>query len=98
MSHHRYKEKAAYLSKVVRNRPRSPVEEAAEQIEYVHAVGNLSHLKPLSIDMPFYQLYMLDVLLVITVVLYLILYIIIAILKGVYHLCCGSSKKHKTSK
>ncbi|KAK3744832.1 hypothetical protein QZH41_008809 [Actinostola sp. cb2023] len=71
----RYKERALHISKTIKMRPRTPVQEAAELIEYVHAVGNLAHLKPKGLDLPFYQLYMLDVWLVLGVVLVLVLVI-----------------------
>ena len=41
-----YRENALRLSKLVRLRPRPPVSEAADWVEYVLAVGGLSHLRP----------------------------------------------------
>ena len=85
------------MSNVVRMRTRTPLEEAAELIEYLHAVGNLAHLKPKGLDLPFYRLYMLDVLLILGVVLDVVLFIMVAMVKRIINLCCGTPKKTKTS-
>lgn len=61
---HSYRESAVRLSKFVKLLPRSPVQEAADWIEYTHAVDGLQHLRPRCLDLPFYKLYFLDVLLV----------------------------------
>ena len=78
-------------------RPRTPLQEAAELIEYLHAVGNLAHLKPKGLELPFYQLYMLDVLLVLGLVVVLLLVVMVVVVKRVINLCSGASKKTKTS-
>ena len=59
-----YRESAVRLSKFVKLLPRSPVQEAADWIEYTHAVDGLPHLRPRCLDLPFHKLYFLDVLLV----------------------------------
>jgi len=59
-----YRESAVELSKFVKLLPRSPVQEAADWIEYTHVVDGLPHLRPRCLDLPFYKLYFLDVLLV----------------------------------
>lgn len=61
---HSYRESAVRLSKFVKLLPRSPVQEAVDWIEYTHAVNGLPHLRPRCLDLPFYKLYLLDVLLV----------------------------------
>lgn len=61
---HSYRESAVRLSKFVKLLPRSPVQEAADWIEYAHAVDGLQHLRPRCLYLPFYKLYFLDVLLV----------------------------------
>lgn len=64
ISNKSYREFAVRLSKLVKLLPRSPVQEAADWIEYTHAVGGLQHLRSRCLDLPFYKLYFLDVLLV----------------------------------
>ncbi|XP_031553529.1 UDP-glucuronosyltransferase 2B7-like [Actinia tenebrosa] len=81
----RYKKRASHVSRVLKLRPRSPVKEAADLIEYVQAVGNLDHLKPKSMTLPFYELYMLDVLFVLGIVFAVVSYILVAMCR----LVCG---------
>ena len=59
-----YREAAVRRSKFVKLLPRSPIQEAADWIEYTHAVGGLQHLRPRCLDLPFYKRYFLDALLV----------------------------------
>ncbi|KAJ7334416.1 hypothetical protein OS493_014730 [Desmophyllum pertusum] len=64
ISNHSYRESAVGVSKFIKLLPRSPLQEAADWIEYTQAVGGLQHLRPRCLDLPFYKLYFLDVLLV----------------------------------
>ncbi|KAL9988790.1 hypothetical protein ACROYT_G003278 [Oculina patagonica] len=64
ISNQSYRESAVRLSKFITLLPRSPVQEAADWIEYTHAVGGLQHLRPRCLDLPFCKLYFLDILLV----------------------------------
>lgn len=70
--------------------------EAADWIEYLLAQGSLSHLRPRELDMPFYQLYMLDVLVLVVVFFIVVLLIIVPLTKRVAGLFYGSGKKTKT--
>lgn len=65
----KYKENAARVSKLMRHRRVTPTEEACDWIEYgLHNNAGL-HLRSHADDLWFFQLYLLDVLLVIVVVL-----------------------------
>ena len=57
-----YRESAARISKSIRLHPRSPVQQAADWVEYTQAQGDLARLRPRGLDLPFYQLYLLDVI------------------------------------
>lgn len=95
---HSYKEKASHISKAMRMRPRAPEKEAADVVEYVQALRNLDHLKPRGLNLPFYQLYMLDVIFVILLAVVLLLFALKALLGFVVKLCCrGGTKKPKMS-
>lgn len=48
----------------MRLHPRTPVQQAADWVEYAQAQGGLAHLRPRGLDLPFYQLYLLDVMFV----------------------------------
>jgi len=77
-------------------RPRLPTDEAADLIEYLYAVGSLNHLKPRDQELPFYQVYMLDVLTVLVVVLFITIVVISTCIRKVF--CRYSTyEKSKTS-
>ena len=63
-----YRESAKRISKSIKQLPRTPVHEAADWIEYTQAQGGLPYLRPRGLDLPFYQLYLLDILLLIFMV------------------------------
>ena len=58
-----YRESAKRVSKSIKQLPRAPVQEAADWVEYTRAQGGLQHLRPTALDLPFYQLHLLDILL-----------------------------------
>lgn len=62
---YRYKQKAKELSEDFRDRPMSPLETAAYWTEYVIRHKGAPHLRSTAIRMPWYQYYLIDVLLVI---------------------------------
>ena len=63
-----YRESAARLSEFIKLLPRSPLQETADWIEYTKAVGGLQHLRMRGLDLPFYKLYLLDILLVLLLI------------------------------
>jgi len=75
----------------------SPTDEAADLIEYVQALRDMSHLNPRGLGLPFYRRYMLDVLLLIGVALALFLAIFIRLIQLVVKICLGVTRKTKTS-
>ena len=63
-----YRESAARISKSIKQLPRTPAQEAADWVEYTQAQGGLQYLRPRGLDMSFYQLYFLDMLLLATLI------------------------------
>ena len=63
-----YRESAVRISKSIRQLPRTPAQEAADWVEYTQAQGGLQYLRPRGLDLPFYQLYFLDIMLVVTLI------------------------------
>ncbi|XP_078356215.1 LOW QUALITY PROTEIN: UDP-glucuronosyltransferase 2B20-like, partial [Oculina patagonica] len=92
-----YRESAARISKAVTRLPRPPVKEAADWVEYTAAQGGLQYLRPRGLDLPFYQLYLLDILFLAFLVLVVALSVIRFLLKSVVRCLSGSSKKEKTN-
>lgn len=64
---YRYKQKAKELSEVFRDRPMSPLETAVYWTEYVIRHKGAPHLRSAAVGMPWYQYYLIDVLLVLFV-------------------------------
>ena len=84
------------MSKSITLLPRPPVQEAADWVEYTLAQGDLQHLRPKSLDLPFYKLYLLDVLLVVVIIVfteYFILNVAFGAIKNVF-LARSKEKKH----
>ena len=81
----------------MKNRKRTPTEEAADLIEYLQIVGDMSHLKPKELELPFYKLYMLDVLLLIGIAVAIVLMSFVWLVKSIFRMCFRVSKKTKTS-
>ena len=92
----RYRETARRISKAIKLLPRPPVKEAADWVEYTQAQGGLEFLRPRGLDMSFYQLYNLDILLLVFSVLSVIVYITYIFLKAIIKRLFKSSKKQKT--
>ena len=69
---------------------------AAEWVEYLLAQGSLAHLRPRELDLPFYQLYMLDILLAAVVFLTPVFMIVQYVIRIVASCIFGSWKKEKT--
>lgn len=63
-----YRESAARVSKSIKHLPRTPAQEAADWVEYTQAQGGLQYLRPRGLDLPFYQLFLLDILLLVTLI------------------------------
>jgi len=86
------------MSKSVKLLPRPPVREAADWVEYAQAQGGLQFLRPRGLDLPFYQLYCLDILLLAFLILVAALFVIRSLIKLLMSSFSGSSKKEKTNR
>ena len=92
-----YRESAERISKSVKQLPRPPVKEAADWVEYTQAQGGLQYLRPRGLDLPFYQLYLLDILFLAFVILVVVLFVIRFLLKSVVSCLSRSSEKEKAN-
>uniref|UniRef100_A0A0A9Y0D8 UDP-glucuronosyltransferase n=1 Tax=Lygus hesperus TaxID=30085 RepID=A0A0A9Y0D8_LYGHE len=90
-----YRERARKRQAMFRDRPMSPVEEAVYWVEYVLRHGSV--LRPASAEMPFYQVYLLDVLgtilLVVTLLICMLRRTIRAICSMIFQRTNHSKKK-----
>ncbi len=87
----------ARISKSVKQLPRPPVKEAADWVEYTQGLGGLQYLRPRGLDLPFYQLYLLDILFLAILILVVALLAIRFLLKSVIRCLSGSTKKEKAN-
>jgi len=78
---YRYRQKAKELSEAFRDRPMSPLETAVYWTEYVIRHKGAPHLRSAAVGMPWYQYYLIDVLVIvflsvtiIVVLLYLLIF------------------------
>ena len=89
-----YRASAARISKSIRLHPRTPVQQAADWVEYTQAKGSLAHLRPRGLDLPFYQLYLLDILFVAFLLLMGVFVAVYLLVRCFCQICC----KKKPSK
>ncbi|BET02819.1 MFS transporter, ACS family, solute carrier family 17 (sodium-dependent inorganic phosphate cotransporter), other [Nesidiocoris tenuis] len=73
----------------------SPVDEAAYWVEYVLKHGNV--LQPASVQMPFYQIYMLDILAALMGACFLVIIVAKIVIQKVFDLIFGRKKSIKKS-
>uniref|UniRef100_A0A1B6L8F2 UDP-glucuronosyltransferase n=1 Tax=Graphocephala atropunctata TaxID=36148 RepID=A0A1B6L8F2_9HEMI len=73
----RYRENAKLLSERFRDRPMSPLDTAVYWTEYVLRHKGARHLRSAAVDMPWYQLWLLDVVLVLLAGLSALLLVVI---------------------
>lgn len=81
-------------SEIFHNRPNHPKEVAAYWIDHVFKYGG-AHMKSSSLDMPFYQYILLDVILFFLFILILICVFSFFILKCCWKCLCGKKKSEK---
>jgi len=92
-----YRESAARMSKSVKLLPRPPVKEAADWMEYAQAQGGLQFLRPRGLDLPFYQLYCLDIMLLAFLILAAALFVTRSLIKLVMRSFSETTKKEKVN-
>lgn len=85
-----YATKAKQLSKVFRDQPIHPMDNAMFHIEYVMRHNGAEYLKSAAVELSWYQHLLLDVLVVLLVALLFIVITIRLIVKSILRiLCCG---------
>ena len=82
-----YRESSARISRSIKLRPRTAIEESADWIVYTQALGGLAHLRPRGLDLPFYQLYLLDVLAVFVLLLMGVFAVVYLVIRCFYRMC-----------
>ena len=100
LNNKRYMERAKEVSRIFKDNPIHPMDEAMYWMEYVIQHKGAKHLKSKAVNMPFYQYFMLDIIALCVGVILLIFTTISTVFKLI---CCRessnvtrSSKKKKT--
>jgi glucuronosyltransferase len=91
---HRYRENAQRLSRIYRDQPLTPLEQAVYWTEYVIRHKGAPHLRSAALDLAWYQYFLLDVIAVIALALVSILLILWLVLRVILKTLFGG-KSHK---
>lgn len=86
--HARYTQNAKERSKIMHDQPIKPLDSAIFWIEYVARHRGAAHFRSAALDLHWYQVSMLDIIIIltiVTVVLFIIFYIIIKKILGPNH-------------
>ncbi|XP_020903637.1 2-hydroxyacylsphingosine 1-beta-galactosyltransferase [Exaiptasia diaphana] len=88
-----FRANATRVSKLLKDRKRTPVQEAADHLEYVLRHNGTKHLRPAVLDIPWYQYFLLDIMIFLVTIVAVVLIFFISVGRWVVGLCC---KKVKT--
>lgn len=83
------------ISSLLKDRPRTPPQEACDWIEYVLRHGGAKHLRPQVFNIPWYQYYLLDI---ITFLVALVTVIVVTIRLTCRYLCRMYRERGKKKK
>ena len=89
-----YELKVEKASQIMQDRPQLPSEKAVMWLEHVLKHGG-DHLRPHILDMPSYQILMIDIIIPILLCSIGLLFIFICTFKRICRHCCHKSKKSK---
>ena len=87
----RFKQSAMRISSLLKDRPRSPLQETCDWIEYVIRHGGARHLRAQVFNIPWYQYYLLDVMAFIVAMVTLVVMVIRLSCTCLCRLCCKRS-------
>ncbi|KAM4631991.1 UDP-glucuronosyltransferase 2C1-like [Discoglossus pictus] len=90
-----YKSAMNHLSKLHRDIPIPPLETAVFWTEFVMRHGGAGHLQAAGNDLPWYQYYLLDIIVLLFSVITVVLYLIYKFLRAIVRRCCLKKQKNK---
>ncbi|XP_020892519.1 UDP-glucuronosyltransferase 2B7 [Exaiptasia diaphana] len=91
-----FRENAQRISRLMQDRPRSPVQEAGDWIEYALRHESLAHLRPYSGQLAWYQYFLVDVAVFLVLVVLVVIMVIKYAIRLMCWVCCRRDKKQKT--
>jgi glucuronosyltransferase len=83
LSHYRYRENAQRLSRIYRDQPLTPLEQAVFWTEYVIRHKGAPHMRSAALDLTWYQYFLLDVIAVLALVVGSVLLIVLLMFRAV---------------
>ena len=93
----RFKESAMRISSLLKDRRRSPLQEACDWMEYVLRHGGARHLRAQVFNIPWYQYYLLDVMVFLVAMVIFVVMVIRLTCNCICRLCCKKDS-HKAKK
>ena len=91
-----YKNNILKASNIFNSRPERPAARAASGIEHILQFGG-DHLRSVAFDVPWYQYWMVDIMVLVLVTVHVIMYVLHKCGAMFYRTCCRKSKKEKMS-
>ena len=93
LSFHSFYQRMQELSRVFKDRPKTPQETVVYWTEYVIRHNGAPHLQALGADMPLYRYLMLDIIALAFVILYALFYLFLGSVRKVRSVINGKSKR-----
>ncbi|XP_018319851.1 UDP-glucuronosyltransferase 2A3 [Agrilus planipennis] len=90
-----FKKNAEHLSELFRDRPDSALDTAVYWTEYVLKYKGAPHLRSVAVEMPWYEYFLVDVIIVLIAVIIISVLAFYIVIKGILNLLCKSNDKHK---
>jgi len=87
---HRYRENVQQISRIFRDQPRTPLEQAVYWTEYVIRHKRAPHLRSAVLDLAWYQYFLLDVITVLVTAIVSILLILLLVCRIILKKLFGS--------
>jgi len=98
MPYSRYRENAQRLSRIYRDQPLTPLEQAVYWTEYVIRHNGAPHLRSAVMDLAWYQYFLLDVIAVLALAVGSVVLIVFMILRLVLRIVWGVKNNYKERK
>ncbi|XP_023025419.2 UDP-glucosyltransferase 2 [Leptinotarsa decemlineata] len=98
LNNKKYSRNAKFQSQIMHDRPMKPLDEAVFWLEYVIRYAGAPHLKSAALDLKWYQLYLIDILIFVgltTIALFLLVFFVIRYISDKSRKYISESKKNK---
>ena len=94
----RFKREATRISRLMQDKPRTPLETTCDWIEYVIRHGGARHLRAQVFNIPWYQYYLLDVIAFLVAIVTLVVMVIRLTCRCLCWFCCNKCGRAKTKR